>query len=440
MYKAARRIVEKLRRHGHEALFAGGWVRDHLLGRRPKDIDIATSALPPQVHELFPHSLAVGASFGVVLVRMYGRCFEVATFRAEGPYEDGRHPSTVSFAGMREDAFRRDFTINGMFFDPLSGRVIDLVQGRKDLRHRIVRTIGLAGDRFAEDKLRMLRAVRFACALDFSIASGTAAAIRQHAPEILQVSWERIRDELLATLVLPSRARGLALWHELGLLEQVLPEVAAMDGVSQPEDYHPEGDVFTHTRAALSLLRNPSPVLALATLLHDVGKPPTHSIAERIRFDGHVEVGAQMTEAICRRLRLSSDHTEQTVDLVRNHLRFMHVQEMRRSTLRRFLRKPNFADHLELHRVDCRSSHRSLENYRFCRGELEAMRREPPHPERLITGRDLIGLGLRPGPLYGQILRQVEDLQLEGALKTRDEAFDFVRGRFLAEGKTSTPE
>ncbi|MBM3791753.1 MAG: CCA tRNA nucleotidyltransferase [Acidobacteria bacterium] len=432
MYKAARRIVERLRRHHHEAFFAGGWVRDFLLRRAAKDIDVVTSARPSEVQALFPGSIPVGASFGVVLVRMYGLEFEVATFRTEGPYLDGRHPSSVTFAGPEQDARRRDFTINGLYYDPVAERVIDFVQGRSDLRDRIVRTIGPPLHRFGEDKLRMFRAVRFACALDFALAEDTSRAIRQMAPEILQVSAERIRDELCSILTGPRRGRGLDLMQELGLLRQVLPEVEAMRGVPQPEEYHPEGDVYVHTRRALELLRNPTPVLAMAALLHDAGKPPTYSVEDRIRFHGHAEAGVGIASLVCRRLRFSNAETEQVVDLVRNHLRFMHAAQMKRSTLQRFIRKPNFADHLELHRVDCLSSHGRLDAYWLCRREWERARTEPAATPRLITGKDLVDLGLTPGPVFREILRAVEDMQLEGEIQTREGALDFVRRTFAA--------
>jgi poly(A) polymerase len=434
MRKAAKRIVEKLRLHGHEAFFAGGCVRDQVMRKKPKDIDIATSAAPEQVLKLFPGSTAVGAQFGVVLARVYGRSYEVATFRTEGPYLDGRHPSTVSFTGPKQDAQRRDFTVNGLFYDPVADRIIDYVHGKADIKQKILRTIGKPRDRFVEDKLRMLRAVRFACSLDFQIEQETMLAIKELSGEILQVSWERIRDELLKILTGPDPARGLDLLAESGLLAHVLPEVAAMRGVEQPPEYHPEGDVFIHTRIMLGMQRNPTAVFSLAVLLHDVGKPPTFSVKERIRFDGHVEVGARMAEDICRRLRISTEETEQVVDLVRHHLHFINVKQMRESTLKRFLRKPNFADHLELHRIDCLSSNGNLDSHRFCKAKLEELKDEPLSPPPLITGHDLIEAGYKPGPLFKEILDAVEDLQLERTLLTRDDALQYVSKTFpLAE-------
>ncbi|MGA2262622.1 MAG: CCA tRNA nucleotidyltransferase, partial [Acidobacteriota bacterium] len=426
----AQRIVEKLCLHGHQAFFAGGWVRDFLLRRKPEDIDIATSALPQEVLAIFPHATPIGAQFGVVQVRLYGRAYDVASFRSEGPYLDGRHPSTVSFSGPRQDALRRDFTINGMFYDPMANRVIDYVRGGADIRRGVLRTIGKPLERFREDKLRMLRAVRFSCGLSFRIAPETYEAIRRMAPFILEVSWERIRDELLKILTGPLPGLGLSLLHESGLLTHILPEVEAMRGVPQPPEFHPEGDVFVHTRRALELLHNPSAVLALAALLHDVGKPATFAVKERIRFDGHVEVGARTAEEICRRLRMSNEDTELVVALVKDHLHFMNIHAMRPSTLKRFLRRPNCEDHLELHRVDCLSSHGSLDSYWFAREKYEELKREPPPPPRLVSGDDLIDMGYSPGPVFRQILEAVEDLQSETPQLSREQALEHVRQTF----------
>ncbi|MBP1608014.1 MAG: metal dependent phosphohydrolase [Acidobacteria bacterium] len=441
MQKAARRIVERLRLHGHEAFFAGGWVRDFLLRRKAQDIDIATSALPEQVAAIFPNSTLIGAEFGVVQVRMYGRAYEVTTFRSEGPYLDGRHPSAVVFSGPMQDVQRRDFTINGLFYDPSTGRIIDYIHGKTDLQRKIIRTIGDPYKRFSEDKLRMMRAVRLAAALDFGIASDTWKAIQGLSAQILQVSWERIRDEIVKTLTGPRRDKGLDLLREGGLMEQILPEVTAMVGIAQPAEFHPEGDVYSHTKAALGLLHKPSPTLALGTLLHDVGKPPTFSVKERIRFDGHVELGGKMAVEICRRLRMSNDEIAAIAELVIHHLRFMNVKEMRLSTLKKFLRLPNFADHLELHRVDCLSSHRDLESYYFCLEKLEEFGHEPAPATPLINGRDLIDLGYKPGPVFAKILQSVEDLQLEGTIDSRDEALEYIKKWYpLPEKQLAKPE
>lgn len=433
MRKAAKRIVEKLRLHGYEAYFAGGWVRDFLLRRKPQDIDIATSALPDEVLRIFPHATPIGAKFGVVQVRTYGHTYDVATFRSEGPYLDGRHPSSVSFSGPEQDAMRRDFTVNGLFYDPVELRVIDFVRGEADLHLKVLRTIGKPEERFGEDKLRMLRAVRFSCHLDFRIAEETFEAIRQLAPSILEVSWERIRDELLKILMGPAPGRGLDLLNDSGLLQPILPEVAATRGVEQPAEFHPEGDVYVHTRNALDLMRDPSPVLALAVLLHDIGKPPTFGIKGRIRFDGHVEVGAQMSEDVCKRLRMPNDVTERVVDLVRGHLRFMNIRQMRPGTLRRFLLQPYFEDHLELHRIDCLSSHGDIEYYTLAKEKYAELQKEAPRPPRLISGDDLISMGYPRGPIYKEILDAVEDLQAEKPQLNREQALDFVRRQFPLE-------
>jgi tRNA nucleotidyltransferase/poly(A) polymerase len=406
-------------------------VRDHLLKRRRfKDIDIATSAPPDTVLSLFPGAIPIGRQYGVVQVRMYGRPYEVTTFRSEGPYLDGRHPSGVTFCGPEEDVRRRDFTINGILFDPVSGQVIDYVDGRSDLCRKILRAIGDARDRFEEDRLRMMRAVRLACDLDFEIEPRTWEAVKRLSSRVLDVSAERIRDELLKILTGPAPGRGLDLLQESGLLHTILPEVEAMRGIEQPPEFHPEGDVFVHTRLALGLLHKPSAILAMGTLLHDVGKPPTFAVKDRIRFDGHVEAGMRIAGDVCRRLRMSNQETEQIVALVQHHLRFMHVMEMRESTLTRFLRIPHFDDHLELHRADCLSSHRDLTYYRFCADALRELRSSPEPLPPLISGNDLIAMGYTPGPRFREILEAVEDLQIEKQLHTPEEAMEYVRRAF----------
>jgi poly(A) polymerase len=435
MRKAAKRIVEKLRLHGYEAYFAGGWVRDFLLRRKPQDIDIATSALPDEVLRIFPHATPIGAKFGVVQVRTYGHTYDVATFRSEGPYLDGRHPSSVSFSGPEQDAMRRDFTVNGLFYDPVELRVIDFVRGEADLHLKVLRTIGKPEERFGEDKLRMLRAVRFSCHLDFKIAEETFEAIRQLAPSILEVSWERIRDELLKILMGPAPGRGLDLLNDSGLLQPILPEVAATRGVEQPAEFHPEGDVWIHTRMMLEgLPEGASPTLAWGVLLHDVGKPPTFQSAaetgDRIRFNNHVEVGVRMAEAICRRLRFSTEDTQQIAALVANHMKFGAVEEMRKATLKRFVRQSHFDEHLALHRLDCLSSHRNLDSFEFVKRFLAETPPEQVRPERLLGGDELLELGYHPGPQFAEILRSVEDAQLEGLIRTQEEARKYVLGNF----------
>ncbi len=424
--------MKALSRAGHRALFAGGVVRDLLLGNRVSDIDIATSALPQEVESLFPHTIAVGKQFGVMIVVIDSINYEVATFRAEAGYLDGRHPSSVRFTGAEEDARRRDFTVNALFLDPLTKDIIDYAGGLEDLKGRLIRTVGNPAERLEEDKLRILRAVRFACQLGFEIDSNTWEEVRRRAGELLQVSWERIRDELLKILTGPAPARGLDLLSDSGILNVILPEVAAMRGVPQPPEFHPEGDVFVHTRLMFEIAgRVPDPDLALAILLHDVGKPPTLVVRDRIRFDGHDQKGAEMTETIGRRLRLPSQQIEELIELVREHLRFIPVQEMRESTLKRFLRKENVEKHLELHRLDCLASHGDLTSYHFCRAKLEEFSQEAMRPEPLLSGYDVIALGLPPGPLFSEILSSLEDLQLEGKIVTREEALEWVRSHFL---------
>ncbi len=431
----ADQICQTLRANGHQAFLAGGCVRDLLLGREPADFDVATDAVPARVQELFPNSNAVGAQFGVILVVDDGTHTEVATFRSDVSYSDGRHPDAVVYSRTpQEDVQRRDFTINGLLIDPQTGEILDYVGGRADLEAKVVRAIGEPSRRFSEDKLRMMRAVRFAARLGYAIEPGTADAIRKHADEITQVSAERQRDELAKILTEGAARRGFELLDELGLLAAVLPEITRMKGVAQPPQFHPEGDVWIHTRLMLEgLAPGCSPTLAWGVLFHDVGKPPTFAPpvdSGRIRFDGHVEVGARMAEEICRRLRFPNDDTSQIVLLVENHLRFKDVSEMRASTLKRFVRLPRFEEHLELHRLDCSSSHRNLEAYEYVSRFLKETPHEQVRPPRILTGDDLRGLGFTPGPVYKEILRVVEDAQLEGRLKDTQGAVEFVRKNF----------
>ncbi len=429
----AEKIARTLRDAGHQAYFVGGCVRDLELGREPADYDVATDARPERVQELFPDSLAIGAQFGVILVTEDGAEVEVATFRSDIGYSDGRHPDSVVYAdSAKEDVLRRDFTINGLLLDPRTNEVLDYVDGRADLRARLIRAIGSPEQRFREDKLRLIRAVRFAARFDFAIEAETAGAIRRLAPEILVVSAERLRDELTKILTEGAARRGFELLDELGLLRHVLPEIARMKGVEQPPQFHPEGDVWIHTLLMLEMLTaGASPTLAWGVLLHDVGKPPTFAPPAgpegRIRFDGHVEVGTKMAEEICRRFRFSNEEMEQVMALVANHLRFKDVLQMRQSTLKRFVRLPHFEEHMELHRLDCSSSHRNLENYDFVRRFLAETPAAEVRPARLIGGDDLIGMGLKPGPGFKEMLRAIEDAQLDGSLKTREEALAQVR-------------
>jgi poly(A) polymerase len=426
-------IVQTLRQHGFQAYLVGGCVRDLLLGREPKDYDVATSATPDQVMSIFPETYAVGAQFGVVLVPAPQGDVEVATFRSDIGYSDGRHPDEVRFsADPREDVARRDFTINGMLLDPTSNEVLDFVGGRKDLDAKVIRTIGDPKQRFAEDKLRMLRAVRFASRLGYTIDPETVAAIEEVADEIQFVSRERVRDELTRMLT-EGHARGaFLLLDESGLLPEVLPEICAMKGVAQPPQFHPEGDVFVHTLLLLENLPVPcSPALAWGALLHDVGKPATFRVApDRIRFDGHVEVGVKMAQEICRRLRFSTDDTEQVLALIDNHMRFGHATRMKESTLKKFLRMPHFDEHLALHRADCLASHGDLSTYEFAQERLATIPPEKMRPSPLVSGADLIAAGYVPGPRFKEILNAVEDAQLDGRLSSRDAALAFVESEF----------
>jgi len=437
MEQTALEVVRRLRAAGHVAYYAGGSVRDLLCGQVPKDIDIATDARPEAVQKIFSRTYAVGVHFGVIVVLENGFQFEVATFRSDGVYLDGRRPSEVHFATAEEDAARRDFTINGMFFDPEPGKVIDFVGGRTDLDARLVRAIGDPAQRFAEDRLRMLRAVRFATVLEFEIEPATWDAVLAHAPSISEISAERIREELVRIFMSPLRVRGWDLLDASGLMRVILPELEAMKGCAQPPQFHPEGDVFTHTRIMLDLLPEEASLpLVLSVLFHDIGKPPTSSVDEdgRIRFNGHDRIGAEMTEAVMQRLRFSRAEIDATVEAVRQHMVFKDVPNMRVAKLKRFMARPTFADELELHRVDCQSSHGMLDNYEFLLKKNEEFANEPIIPPPLVRGDDLIALGLRPGPRFGEILEAVETRQLEGTLTNREEALEWVKNEFFGHG------
>jgi poly(A) polymerase len=428
---AATDIARRLQEAGHIAYFAGGCVRDELLGHPPHDYDIATSAKPAEVQQLFAHTQAVGAHFGVILVMEHGRAFEVATFRSDHEYIDGRRPEMVTFSTPQEDAQRRDFTINGMFHDPVADKFIDFVGGRADLDSKILRAIGDPAARFREDKLRLLRAVRFAARFDYAIEPATWEAIRAHAADIRAVSAERIREELVKILAHPNRVRGFDLLDQSGLMKEFLPEIEALKGCEQPPQFHPEGDVFVHTRAMLALLPADAPAtLVLSVLFHDIGKPPTfryHAHEDRIRFSGHDRVGAEMTQRVMERLRFSRAETDLVVEAVRQHMVFKDVQNMRTAKLKRFMAREGFAEEMELHRVDCQSSHGALDNYDFLQAKAEELAKEPLIPPPLVTGRDLIALGGKPGPHFGPILEAVQTAQLEGALTTTEQALAWIK-------------
>jgi poly(A) polymerase len=427
----ATRIATQLKVHGHQAYLVGGCVRDLLLGRQPQDYDVATDARPEQILLLFGKAQLVGAHFGVALVREEDTEVEVATFRSDHAYQDGRHPTAVDFeTDPRQDVLRRDFTINALLMNPESGQVLDFVGGREDLNAGLIRAIGDPDMRFGEDHLRMLRAIRFAARLGFQVEAQTFAAIQRLRESIRIVSAERIRDELVRILTEGGAARGFELLDASGLLAILLPEVAALRGVPQPPEFHPEGDVWTHVRLMLEAMRNPTVTLALGVLLHDVGKPRTFTFRERIRFDGHAELSAQMTTEILARLRFSGDEIRQVQALAAHHLRFKDVTRMRESTLKRFLRMDRFEEHLELHRLDCLASHRMLDHYYFVRSKLEEISPEQLKPRRLLTGHDLIRAGYRPGPAFARMLKAVEDAQLESRVQTAEEALALVRSLF----------
>jgi poly(A) polymerase len=463
MNNFATSVIRTLRHQGFQAYLAGGCVRDLLLQREPADYDIATSATPAQVMEIFPDTYAVGAQFGVVLVPHYtvtsvpsvvepsagdlqnarrSHTVEVATFRSDLRYSDGRRPDEVRFTeDPREDVARRDFTINGMMLDPVGGEVLDFVGGRNDLAAGIIRAIGDPARRFAEDKLRMLRAVRFAARFEYEIETETLAAIRHSAHEIQVVSRERVRDELTKMLTESHARRAFLLLDECGLLKEILPEITAMKGVQQPPEFHPEGDVFAHTLLLLENLPHPCPpTLAWGALLHDAGKPATFRVApDRIRFDNHVDVGVKIAEDICERLRFSNNAASQVLALVDNHMRFSHATRMNQSTLKKFLRMPSFDEHLALHRADSLASHRNLSTYEFVREKLAEIPPEKIRPAALVTGDDLIAAGYVPGPKFREIIEAVEDAQLEGRLSSREAALEFVKSAFPLSGRTGMP-
>ena len=451
-HRAAVAVVRTLRSRGYQAYLVGGCVRDLLLGRDPADFDVSTDATPDQVMRVFPQTYAVGAQFGVVLVPFksvgldgapaageeltaeHPKVIEVATFRSDGVYSDGRHPDAVRYTtDPREDVQRRDFTINGLMLDPLNGhRVLDYVDGQLDLQRHLIRTIGDPERRFREDKLRMMRAVRFAARFEYEIDPDTFAAIRRLAPEIRQVSRERQREELTKMLTEGKARRAFELLDASGLLHEVLPEVEKMKGVEQPPQFHPEGDVWIHTLLLLSMMAaGTSRTLAWGALLHDVGKPPTFRVApDRIRFDDHVEVGTRMAEEIGQRFRMSNDDIAQISALVANHLRFADVKNMKESTFKRFIRLPKFDEHLELHRIDCLGSHGILDLYHYTREKIADLPPEQVRPQPLITGNDLLAAGYRQGPRFKEILSAVEDAQLDGRLHSPTEAMSFVEQQF----------
>ncbi|MBK1791925.1 CCA tRNA nucleotidyltransferase [Persicirhabdus sediminis] len=426
----ARSVSQTLIDAGHTTYFAGGCVRDALLQTEPKDYDIASSASPAEIEALFEKTNNVGAHFGVMLVREQKNSFEIARFRTDGSYSDGRRPESVTFASPEEDAQRRDFTINGLFQHPLTGEIIDYVDGQVDLKKQLIRAIGDPAQRFQEDALRLMRAIRFATVLDFAIEPATWQAICDHAQLLEKISTERIRDEFSKIMLSPHPRLGIQLMVDSGLMRYVIPEVYDLIGCEQPPQWHPEGDVFTHTMIMLEMMmENPSLELALAVLLHDIGKPATYTYDEenqRIRFNGHDKVGAEMAEEILRRLRYSNATIEAATAMVDNHMNFMHVQQMRTAKVKKFMSRPNFEDEMELHRVDCASSNGFTDNYEFLREKEAEFAAEPLIPPPLLTGKDLIDRQLAPGPQFKDILNQAQTLQLEGSLSDRDQALSWL--------------
>jgi len=424
-------VAHRLTDAGHEALLAGGCVRDKLLGRVPKDFDVATSATPAQVLRLFPGSNEVGAHFGVVIVKQGGHHVEVATFRTDGSYKDGRRPDSVEFSTPPEDAQRRDFTVNGLFENPFTGEVIDFVGGLTDVEKKTLRAIGDPVARFREDSLRLLRAIRFATVLGFKIEPLTWSAIQEHAADLAKISPERIRDEFSKLITAPDRARGLDLLVQSGLIHEIIPEVLPMIGCEQPPEWHPEGDVYTHTRIMLEMLGPEAPLeLCLAVLLHDIAKPPTFTFdeaANRIRFNGHDALGATMAEEILRRLKYPNHVIAAVVPMVARHMQFMNVQKMRVAKLKRFMAEPTFEQEMELHRVDCGSSNGFTDNYEFLTEKRGEFANEPLIPPALVSGKDLIAMGMKPGPRFKELLEAIQTEQLEGRLHDRETALELLR-------------
>ncbi len=434
--ETATQIIRRLKAAGYEGFLVGGCVRDLLLGTEPEDYDIVTSARPEQVQALFSKTVPIGLAFGIILVIEADHAFEVATYRREEGYADGRRPSVVSFGSAEEDVQRRDFTVNGLLMDPETEVVLDYVGGKKDIKNRLIRTIGFPEERFAEDHLRMLRAVRFAVNLDFDLDPAAFSAIRGHAAAIGRISAERIREELNKILLRAHARRGMELLEQSSLLQEILPEVAALRGVAQPHQYHPEGDVWAHVLRMLDFFSGGFGVekdqrLVWAVLLHDVGKAETRSTDDRgVHFYGHARRSAEIAEKILNRLKFSTADMESVLALIRQHMVFMSAKEMRRHRLKRFLRTPDFDLHMELHRLDCLGSSGMLDNYLFCRDQLTALSREALHPPRLLTGHDLRSMGFRPGPLFKEILDALETAQLEGDLTTEEEARRMVLDRW----------
>ena len=425
-------IVNKLTKAGFVAYFAGGCVRDLVMKQNATDYDIATTASPDQVIRLFDKTVAVGKQFGVMIVVMGEHQFEIATFRREGPYLDGRHPEAVSFTSPEEDAKRRDFTVNGLFLNPLTEEIIDYVEGKKDIEAKLIRTIGNPEERFEEDHLRMLRAIRFAANLGFAIESRTWDTIKRLGHKIHSVSQERVRDELVKMFTRSNAGLGLQLLSESGLLAQILPEIEVMKGVQQPPEYHPEGDVFIHTKMLMDQLGHPSVVLAFGALLHDVGKPNTFSNeGGKIHFYNHPHIGVQIAEKLLTRLRFSNREIADILSCVENHMKFANVKEMRIGKLKQFVARENFGTELDLHKIDCLASHGKLELYHFLKEKVDEFKKEELRPKPILNGHDVMALGIQAGPIMKEILEEVYSLQLEKNFESKEDALEWVKQNYL---------
>lgn len=431
IYKVAVKILEKLSKKGYTAYFAGGVVRDLVLNKKCKDIDIATNAKPDDIIKLFRKCILVGKQFGVIRVIYYGIEYEIATFRKDTNYIDGRHPEKVEWTDAEEDAKRRDFTINALFFDGINENIIDFVNGMKDIKNKIIRAVGNAEERFEEDKLRILRGIRFSIRLGFKIEKNTLLAIKKYSNKITEVSFERIRDEFKLILTSQNPDKAILLMSKTGILKEILPEIEKLKGVKQTKKFHPEGDVFKHTVLMLKNMKNPTWQLAFAVLLHDVGKPDTMTVSDRIRFNGHDTLGKKISQEICDRFKLSKKDKDNIVDLVNQHMKFINVQKMRVSTLKKFLKAENFNEHLELHKLDCISSHGKIDNYIFCKKKKKEYKKDIEREKlKIIRGKDLIILGLKPGPLFTKILNEIEEMYLEKQLQTKEEAIEHIKNKY----------
>ena len=467
--KIAKRIVHRLQKTGFLAFFVGGCVRDFLMNIQPRDYDIATSAQPNEVMQLFSETIDIGEKFGVIQVMEGEQSFAVATFRSDGNYDDGRHPTEVRYSlDPKLDVQRRDFTINGLYYDPLTQNLFDFVGGQQDIQSQIIRTIGSPEERFKEDKLRLIRAIRFSAQFGYALETKTRSAILKQAPNIIEVSPERIHDELVKILTEGYSELAINALNENRLLAHILPDVAALRGIEQPPQFHPEGDVWTHTMKLLKLMDQtkisrgiikssgrlvsnsnvvkntvqktelkkieispyPSMTLAMATLLHDIGKPKTYEKKDRIRFNGHAKLGAEMALEICQQLRFSKRQQKLITELIRDHLKFKDLAQMRPSTLRRFLGQEGFSEHLELHRLDCLGSHGNLDNWKLANHSLSNLQPEEIHPPVLLTGKDLIEMGYLPGPVFKEILNSLKNAQFENELKTSQQAKQWVLNQF----------